>query len=133
MDAKKYIAELIKQVRYAPFPGSLKASVADQLPDHAIDAIAEHLLANSVAALPFVKLIELTHHIGPYELEEVALFNINHISEENAKDCIASGEYNQDVLIIPKAQWLALFRDEGVCMKQGTPGSKTTDISVLDK
>lgn len=46
---KEKLIGLVKEVRYSPFPGgALDVSVANQLPEHAFEAIAEHLIANGV-------------------------------------------------------------------------------------
>ena len=44
------IIELMKEVKFKPFPNGcgLDVSVKHQLPDHAFEAIATHLLANGV-------------------------------------------------------------------------------------
>lgn len=40
---------LMKEVRFPPFPGGgLDVNVADQLPDHAFEAVVEHLMANGI-------------------------------------------------------------------------------------
>ena len=62
--------------------------------------------------LSHVKMIEVVHQIGSYEMDEVALLNWDHVSEDRARYCIESGEYCDDVLVIPKRQYLALFRNE---------------------
>ena len=63
------------------------------------------------ADLSHVKLIEAEHCSGPYRMDKVILFNINRISQEEAAWYAEAGEYNENVLCIPKKQWLALFRD----------------------
>ena len=59
--------------------------------------------------LAHIQKIEFTEHLGPYELEKVALVNSEHVAEDHARYCIASGEYCADVLVIPKHQYLSLF------------------------
>ncbi len=63
MDKKKQIVEWIKEVKFAPFPdgGGLDVSVKHQLPDHAIEAIADHLLACGVTVV--VKCNDCQHLI----------------------------------------------------------------------
>lgn len=61
--------------------------------------------------LTHVMLIEFQRELGSYKIDEVALFNINRISEEEAMRHAASEEYNDNVLCIPKRQWVALFKD----------------------
>ena len=54
MDQKKQIIKLIKEVKFRPFPngGGLDVSVKHQLPDHAFEAIADHLIANGMFLAP---------------------------------------------------------------------------------
>lgn len=64
--------------------------------------------------LSHVKMIEYVRQIGDYEVDEVALFNINHISADEARRLIAAGEYHRDLLCIPKVQYLSLFKNENI-------------------
>lgn len=59
-------------------------------------------------------------HIQMFEVEEdngsfcrtlVVLFNQNHISLEDALRCVRAGEYNKNVLVLTKQQWISLFCD----------------------
>lgn len=110
--SKKRIIQLIKEVKFPAFPGgAADVSVEHQLPEHAFEAIADHLVANSITSLPHIKLLEATEKIGPYELEKVILFNSNHISQEEAIHCFETEEDNPDVVILTKAQWVMMFRD----------------------
>ena len=109
--SKKRIIELMKEVKYAPFPGSLPVTVGDQLPEHAFDAIAEHLVKNSITSLPHVELIEYTEKIGPYSTEKVAVLNGNHMTEEEALQYIRAEEYHPSIIIMTKKQWVQVFRD----------------------
>ena len=61
--------------------------------------------------LSHVMMLEVEHHIGPYRMEEVVLFNSNRISEEEAYQLVQAGEYNDNVLCIPKKQWISLFNN----------------------
>lgn len=65
--------------------------------------------------LSHVMMIEYTHQIGPYEEQEVALFNINHLSEEEARELILLEEYHKDLIRMSKRQFLSIFRNEDVC------------------
>ena len=55
--------------------------------------------------------IEFTESWGPIEQEMVALYNDNRISEEEALKVVKAGDYNDNVLVIPRRQWLSLFRN----------------------
>lgn len=61
--------------------------------------------------LSHVKMSEAKEFVGPYEMDMVILFNINQISHAEAIRCAQAGEYNKNVLCIPKQQYVALFRD----------------------
>ena len=58
-----------------------------------------------------IVLIEIEEQVGPCRMEKVVLFNSNKISTNEAARLARTGEYNDNVLVIPKSQWLALFRD----------------------
>ena len=59
--------------------------------------------------LSHIMLIELEEHIGPYRRELVVLFNEKQISEKEAVRLAKADEYNVNVLVIPKKQWVSLF------------------------
>lgn len=61
--------------------------------------------------LSHIMLIEFEEQIGPYRTEQILLYNENRISEAEALRLARAGEYNENVLIISKRQWIALFRD----------------------
>lgn len=109
--SKTRIVKLMKEVKYEPFPGSLPVTVGDQLPEHAFEAIADHLVKNSIASLPHVQLLEATEMIGPYKMEKIILFNCNQINQETAIRYVEAGEYNPNVVVLEKAQWITMFRD----------------------
>ncbi len=62
-------------------------------------------------SLSHIMLIEVVRELGPYRTDQVVLFNINRISEEEALRHVEAGSYNENVLVIPKKQWISLFRD----------------------
>lgn len=74
------LIELIKQVKFTPFKdgGGLDISVKHQLPDHAFEAIADHLLANGVI-VPSCKVGDIVYAIarwhGNYTIREVEVCN----------------------------------------------------------
>lgn len=61
--------------------------------------------------LSHIKMSEVKWCIGPYEMDKVILFNKNRISHADAVRFVQAGEYNENVLCIPKKQYVALFRD----------------------
>lgn len=62
-------------------------------------------------SLSHVKMSEAKEFVGPYEMDVVILFNINRISHAEAIRLVQAGEYNKNVLCIPKQQYVSLFRD----------------------
>lgn len=91
--------------RYEPSVSTLR-KIAEVL-----DVSLEYLLGIA-KPLEHVKLIEFSEELGPYRMDKVALVNGNRISEEEAKRCIEAQEYNDNVLCIPKKQWVSLFKDD---------------------
>lgn len=69
-------------------------------------------LHKKASPLSHIMRIDFVHQIGPYEQEEVGLFNIEHITEADAKEHIDAGRYCDDLLVIPKTQWEALFQNK---------------------
>ena len=61
--------------------------------------------------LDHIKLVEVKHQLGPYTMDEVVLFNINRISKDEALRAVEAGEHNDNVLCIPRSQWISLFKD----------------------
>lgn len=56
-------------------------------------------------------MIEIDYQIGPHLMEKVVLFNKNRITLEEAIRVVKAGEYNDNVLVMPKKQFVSLFRD----------------------
>lgn len=61
--------------------------------------------------LNHVMRIEFEEQTGPFREEKVLLYNENRITEAEALRVARADEYNENVLIIPKQQWISLFRD----------------------
>lgn len=61
--------------------------------------------------LDHIMLIEFEEQCGPFREEKVLLYNENRISEAEALRVARTDEYNENVLIISKKQWISLFRD----------------------
>lgn len=72
----------------------------------------EDLLGCRPEGLSHVMLVEVEQELGPYRMDAVVLFNANRISQEEALKHVEAGEYNKNVLLLPKSQWISLFRDE---------------------
>ena len=58
-----------------------------------------------------IKMFEVVEVLGPYQRPKVVLFNKNKISYDEALQVVRADEYNENVLCMEKAQFIALFRD----------------------
>lgn len=61
--------------------------------------------------LSHIMLLEFKEQCGPYTKEMVALYNSERMTEAEAFRFISAGEYNDNVLVMPKRQWCALFKN----------------------
>ena len=68
--------------------------------------------------LEHIEVLEIEYQIGPHNMEKVALVNKNQITLEEAIRVVKAGEYNDNVLVMPKKQFVSLFRD-GKEMRDG--------------
>ena len=78
MSQKKQIIELMKEVKFRPFPngGGLDVSVEHQLPDHAFEAVADHLIANGMF-IPPCKVGDIVYIIDDGDGEESTPYVLN--------------------------------------------------------
>lgn len=77
-------------------------------------AKAEEETQTPATPLSHISLIEFKEHVGPYTTEKVVLYNENNITEAEALRIVKADEYNENVLCLPKKQWLALFKNQQV-------------------
>ena len=77
--------------------------------------LADELIANGFVNLSHIMLLEVTEDYGPLQIPKVILFNENKLTEDEALRIVKAGEYNDNVLCIPKSQWLSLFKDGAGC------------------
>ena len=61
--------------------------------------------------LSHVMMFEFEEVCGPHRTPKVVLFNQNKISQDEALRFVDAGEYNENVVVLEKRQWIALFRD----------------------
>lgn len=61
--------------------------------------------------LSHIKMFEVEEDYGSFTRPQVVLFNQNRISLEDAVRHVRAGEYNKNVLVLPKQQWISLFCD----------------------
>lgn len=72
----------------------------------------EYLFGCHRADLSHIKRIKVEESLGPYQASKVILFNKTQVSEEEALHIANSGEYCDNVLMIPQSQWLSLFLNQ---------------------
>lgn len=61
--------------------------------------------------LGHISVIEFEEIYGKLKIEKVAIFNANKISEEEALKMIHLAEYNENILVMDKKQWINIFRN----------------------
>lgn len=65
-----------------------------------------------MATLSHVMMVECVQEFGPgVSIPMVVLYNRNMLSQKAALDSVNSGEFNRNVLCIPRSQYFALFED----------------------
>lgn len=62
--------------------------------------------------LSHIGLLEYEEHLGPYVMPKVALYNKTKFSADAAFTKVRSGEYDDNIVILEKQQWLSLFKNE---------------------
>lgn len=73
------------------------------------DEMADFVIANGFVDLSHVVLLEVDEDYRSFRMSKVVLFNENQVTQEEAIRVVRAGEYNDNVLIIPKRQWTSLF------------------------
>lgn len=63
------------------------------------------------ANLSHIGMIEYEENLGPYLMPKVALFNNTKLTPAEAFKFIRAGEYNDNIVILEKSQWIALFKN----------------------
>lgn len=61
--------------------------------------------------LSHIVVLETEKRLGAHHSEEVVLYNQNRITMEETIRLVRAGEYNDNILVIPKSQWISLFTD----------------------
>lgn len=61
--------------------------------------------------LSHIEMLECVEECGPYKRPRVVLFNKNNLTADEAFHFVRSGEYNDNVLILDKSQWISLFKN----------------------
>lgn len=77
-----------------------------------LNVAPEYLFGCQRADLSHIMLIEAEEALGPYQAPRVILFNKTQVSEEDALRIVNSGEHCDNVLMIPRSQWMSLFLDQ---------------------
>ena len=79
--------------------------------------------------LDHIKRIEYVEEIGPYQRPMVMLYNKNKVSRDEALYYAEAQQYNPNMLIMTKQQWVELFCD-GHEKIQGSSNGATTDTNA---
>ncbi len=61
--------------------------------------------------LSHIGMIEFEEHLGPYVMPKVALFNNTKLTADEAFAKIRAGDYNDNIVVLEKRQWIALFKN----------------------
>lgn len=61
--------------------------------------------------LSHIGMIEFEERLGPYVRPKVALFNNTKLTADEAFAKIQAGEYNDNIIVLEKRQWIALFKN----------------------
>lgn len=61
--------------------------------------------------LSHIKMLEYEEILGPYVTPMVAIFNADKLSPDEAFAKVRAGEYDPNILTMPKRQWTALFKN----------------------
>ena len=61
--------------------------------------------------LSHIKMFECVEELGPYQMPKVVLFNNNKLTADEAFRCVQAGEYNDNIVVLEKRQWIALFKN----------------------
>ena len=64
-----------------------------------------------MADLSHIGMLEYEEHLGPYRMPKVALFNQNKLTADEAFRFVQAGEYNDNIVVLEKSQWIALFKN----------------------
>lgn len=64
-----------------------------------------------MANLSHINMIEYTEELGAYKRPMVALYNKNKIHSEQVLGAIAAGEYDENIVVMTRAQWIAVFKN----------------------
>lgn len=73
------------------------------------DEMADFVIENGFVDLSHLMLLDIDEDYGSVRASKVVLFNENRVTQEEAIRVVRAGEYNDNVLIIPKRQWISLF------------------------
>lgn len=65
--------------------------------------------------LSHISMIEYEEHLGPYAEPKIALFNNTKLTPDEAFSKVRAGEYDDNILVLYKSQWMALFKNEMEC------------------
>lgn len=58
-----------------------------------------------------ITMFECVEELGPYQMPKVVLFNKNKLTADEAFRFVRAGEYNDNIVVLEKRQWVALFKN----------------------
>lgn len=77
--------------------------------------------------LSHIKMLECVEELGPYRMPKVVLFNSSKLSPEEAFVKVQAGEYDDNIVVLEKRQWEALF------LNRDTENSYATDNEIISE
>lgn len=64
-----------------------------------------------MANLSHINMIEYTEECGPHKIPKVVLYNKNKISPDQVIKKVAAEEYDENIVVMNKSQWIGVFKD----------------------
>ena len=77
------------------------------------DEMADLVIANGFVDLSHLALLDIEEDYRSFRIPKIVLFNENQVTQEEALRVVRAGEYNDNVLVVPKRQWVSLFLNTG--------------------
>ena len=77
------------------------------------DEMADLGIANGFVDLSHLALLDIEEDYRSFRIPKIVLFNENQVTQEEALRVVRAGEYNENVLVVPKRQWVSLFLNTG--------------------
>lgn len=94
----------------ADFIAQKKDELYNEVPEEQVVAVLGDK-ATQKPDLSHIRMLECEEQLGPYRMPKVVLFNQNKLTADEAFRFVQAGEYNDNIVVLEKRQWIALFRD----------------------